>query len=198
MHIGLTMPINSPSAGGRFDSDRLDAGVKEESRPGTKWIRHGTKEDEIRSKLYYCYEQLPADAAILARIREIRLTFQLLMYFGAQELLVREKINALFSSWFPFFVVVFCFESIPKWEELQVMRSLRFLKAPKWQNSHAYKQNGAFLCKTSCQKHCLWMRNNKIIFSNSLMARMNERICVCFTNGLITASSHACSAVVVH
>jgi len=56
MNIGLTMPIKSPSAGGRFDSDLLDAGAKEESCPGTKWICHGTKEDEIRSKLCYCCE----------------------------------------------------------------------------------------------------------------------------------------------
>ena len=67
MHIGLTMPINSPSAGGRFDSDLLDAGVKEELHPGTKGMHHGTKEDEIRSRLCYCYEQLPADVAVLER-----------------------------------------------------------------------------------------------------------------------------------
>lgn len=67
MHIGLTMPINSPSAGGRFDSDRLDAGVKEDSHPGTKWIWHGTKEDEIRSEIGYCHEKLPADVAILKK-----------------------------------------------------------------------------------------------------------------------------------
>lgn len=53
MHIGLTMTINCPSAGGRFDSDQLDAGVKEEPCPRTKCKHHDTKEDETRSQLYY-------------------------------------------------------------------------------------------------------------------------------------------------
>lgn len=107
MHIGLTMPINSPSAGGRFDSDLLDAGVKEESYPGTKWVYKGGWDQKQALLLLWaapCWSSHP-----WMNHGDLQLTFKLLMYFGAQELLVIEKINALFSSWFPFLVFFGCF-----------------------------------------------------------------------------------------